>query len=233
MLLEARHEDAAALRAGESPAYLASDRQIHDELVTMLFTGSENPKNALLWALWLIAGEPAVKARMFAEIDAVLGDRPIAHGDVGRLAYTRQVFHEAVRLYPPGYAFGRRTTEPIQLGQTRIPAGCEILVSPYLLHCRAEVFPDPERFDPARFAPENEARIPRTAFLPFGAGARACIGGAFAMLQGPIVLATVRRRFDIALADSTPLEARATLTLRPRSELRLRLTARSASHVAA
>lgn len=232
VLFEARREDAAALRAGERPDYLASDRQLHDELVTMLFTGSENPKNSLLWALWLIAGEPGVKARLFEEIDAVLGDRAIVHDDVERLAYTTQVFKEALRLYPPGYAFGRRTTEDIQLGDTRIPRGSEILVSPYLLHRRPAWFPDPERFDPSRFSPENEAKLPRTAFMPFGVGARACIGGGFAMLEGPIVLATLLRRFDVSLADGAEIEARATITLRPKGDLRLRLSGRPRGHVA-
>lgn len=235
VLFEARREDAAALRSGTRPEYLTTDRQIHDELVTMLFTGSENPKNALLWTLGLIAERPDVRARMAAEIDAVLGERPLTYDDVARLSYTTQVFKEALRLYPPGYAFGRHTTQDIELRGTKIPAGSEILISPYLLHRREEWFPDPERFDPSRFDPARENQLPRTAFMPFGAGARACVGGGFAMLEGPIVLATLLRRFDVASmgsldgAPARPLEARATITLRPKGDLRVRLTAR-ASH---
>lgn len=226
VLFEARLEDAAALRAGERRDYLASDRQIHDEIVTMLFAGSENPKNSLCWTLWLIAAEPEIKARIFAELDAVLGDRPPTYDDVARLVYTTQVYEEALRLYPPGYAFGRRATREIQLGATTIPEGAELLVSPYLMHRREQWFPDPERFDPSRFDAASTSARPRTAYLPFGLGARACLGGSFAMLQGPLVLASLLHRFDVTHAEGAWVEARATITLRPHGDLLFRLARR-------
>ena len=131
----------------------------------------------------------------------------------------------ALRLYPPIYVFGRQATADVEIGRHFVPRGTVLLVSPFVIHHRAEVWPDPDRFDPDRFLPEAEAARPRCAYLPFSAGPRTCIGNLFALMEGPIVLATILRRLGLELTRDAEIVPDASATLRPKGGVPMRVTA--------
>lgn len=214
LLLEARDERGAPM----------SDRQIRDEIVTLFVAGHETTATALAWSLYLLARHPEAYRRVRAEVDA-LGGRPARFEDAPRLAYCLQVFKEAMRLYPPIYLFGRQSVEAVEVGGYALPRGTLVLICPYTLHRRPEIWPDPERFDPDRFTPAAEAARHRQAFLPFSSGPRICIGNHFALLEGPLVLATILQRVDLELLNPGPIAPDAFATLRPRGGVPMRVTA--------
>jgi cytochrome P450 len=181
-----------------------SDKQVRDEVITLFVAGHETTATSLAWCFYLLSRHPEVLARVVAEADAG-----------GELELTTRVFKEALRLYPPLVMFPRRTLEEVELCGTRLPPRTLVFVSAYAQHRRADVWPDPDRFDPDRFLPEVEATRPKGSYLPFSAGPRSCIGMHFAMMEGPIVLATLlrRHRFEIAAREIVEDDF---ATLRPR-----------------
>ncbi len=191
------------------------DRQVRDEAVTLFVAGHETTATALAWSFYLLARHPEHRARAQAEADA-LGDGPIGAWEPGRLPFLTQVFREALRLYPPLMFFARRSLEAVEIQGVALPARTITLVSAYALHRRAASFPDPERFVPERWTAEEEARRHRSAFLPFGAGPRVCIGLHFAMLEGPLVLAVLLRRHRFEIDPAATIEPDDFATLRPR-----------------
>jgi cytochrome P450 len=192
-----------------------SDRQLRDEAVTLFVAGHETTATALSWTFYLLAKHPAWRDRVQAEVDA-LPPGPVSFESAAQLGTTLRVFKEAMRLYPPVDLLARRTLEPVTLGGASAPARTIVFVSPWVVHRHAPTWPDPERFDPDRFLPEAEAARPRSAWLPFGAGPRICIGNHFAMLEGPIVLATLMRAATFEIDASRDIEPEAFATLRPK-----------------
>jgi cytochrome P450 len=212
MLLQTSYEDDGSFM---------SDLQVHDEAMTLFLAGHETTANALAWSWYLLAKHHASYARMRQELQTVLGGRTPTYADLQLLPYTLQVLKEAMRLFPPAPAIGREATRDIDLGGHRIPAGTTVIISPYALHRRPDNFPHPERFDPDRWTPENEARLPRHAYLPFGGGPRICIGNHFAMMEGHIVLATLAQRVTFELAGRQRVVPEPLITLRPRFGIRM------------
>jgi cytochrome P450 len=210
MLMEARDEE-----TGER----MSDRQLRDEVVTLFLAGHETTALSLSWTLALLSRHPEVGRRLRDELRTVLGGRLPTAEDVPRLTYTRMVLQEAMRLYPPAWNFGRTARCDVQLGGYPVPAGSLILVSPYVIHRNPRFWENPEGFDPERFSPENAPKIPRFAYLPFGAGPRQCIGNNFAMMEATLLLAVLWSRADLALVPGHELTPQPTVTLRPRGGL--------------
>lgn len=206
-LLTARDEDAGGARM--------TDKQVRDEAVTLFVAGHETTATALAWSFYLLARDPEARARAQAEADA-LGDGPIERWEPARYAYLTRVFREAMRMYPPVMMFPRRTLEPVTICGYRIPARTITLVSAYAQHYRSDVYEDPARFDPDRFLPEREAKRPRGSYLPFSAGPRFCIGTHFAMMEGPIVLATLLRRWRFEIDPVRTIVEDDFATLRPK-----------------
>jgi cytochrome P450 len=192
-----------------------TDTQVRDEVVTLFVAGHETTATSLAWALYLLSRHPDVLAAVVAEADA-FGDGPIDHFDPERLALTTRVFRETLRLYPPLMMFPRRSLEEVEIAGTTLPPRSLVFVSAYAQHYRADVWEDPERFDPGRFLPEREALRPKGSYLPFSAGPRFCIGMHFAMMEGPIVLATLLRRFRFEIDPSVTIVEDDFATLRPR-----------------
>ncbi len=217
-LLDARDEDGGAAM---------SDRQLRDEIVTLFVAGHETTATALAWTLYLLGREPAASARLQAEIDAL--DRPpTSASELRRLPYAQQVFKESMRLYPPVPVYEREVLEPITLAGHTYEPGSYCTVFPWALHHRPEVFPDPERFDPDRFSPEREEQMHRHAFIPFGAGPRVCMGNHFALLEGPLVLATMLKRARFEPLDAEPIGLHpVAATLRPIRPIRMRVHLRA------
>ncbi len=216
LLLRARDdEDGAAM----------SDKQVRDEVLTLFVAGHETTANALAWALMLACQHRDVYERLRDEALAV--GRTPTFDDLPKLPLALRVFKESLRLYPAVYLFGRVSITDTDLGEYRVPKGTVVLVSPFALHRRAEYWPDPERFDPDRFLPEREAKRPKTAFIPFSAGPRTCIGNHFALMEGPLVLATLLRHADFDLVDPRGAEPEPTATLRPKGGIAMKVTLRS------
>ena len=182
---------------------------------------------ALAWTWWLIDQHPDVQARMLAEAQRVLGDRDATSEDAAKLTYTQMVLKESLRLYPPASnLFRREVIEDVELGGYPVKRGSWIFLHPYLTHRDGRFFPDPLRFDPERFSPERAGEIPQGAYFPFGMGPRACIGESFAMIELPLVIATVAQRFRLHRdPTSRPVRAQALLNLRPRGGLPMRILA--------
>lgn len=191
-----------------------SDVQVRDEAATLFVAGNETTATALAWCFYLLAKNPEARARVQAEADAFGPDGP-TQAEPQALAYTTRVFKEALRLYPPILILTRRTLKPIELAGYALPIYTNLFVCPYTIHRQPELWPDPERFDPDRFLPEREAKRPRSAWLPFGAGPRVCIGGYFALLEGPIILATLMRRARFEIDPHRVIEPESFSTPRP------------------
>jgi cytochrome P450 len=217
LLLGARDEDTGAAMP---------DRQVRDEVLTLFVAGHETTATGLAWALWLLARHPAIYRALRAEVDAI--ERAPTADDVRRLPLALRVFKEALRLYPPVYIFGRVAIADVQVGPYLLPNGTVVLISPWALHHRAEIYPDPERFDPDRFLPAAEAARHRSAYIPFSAGPRTCIGNHFALMEGPLVLAQILRDWDLELIpgrEEVELDPQA--TLRPKGGIALRVRRRA------
>ncbi|HEX2419237.1 MAG TPA: cytochrome P450, partial [Micromonosporaceae bacterium] len=171
-----------------------AQRRLHDELVTLLLAGHETTASTLGWTFHLLDAHPEARERLRAEARDVLGDRPPCYEDLGRLRYTTMVLQEAMRLYPPVWILTRRARSDDEVGGYRVPAGSDVLISPYTLHRHPGFWRDPERFDPHRFDPDRAVDRSRYAYLPFGAGPRVCVGSQLGMLEASFVLAAVARR---------------------------------------
>tara|TARA_B100000609_G_scaffold5983_2_gene4658 strand:+ start:1074 stop:2456 length:1383 start_codon:yes stop_codon:yes gene_type:complete len=177
-----------------------NDRQLIDEAKTVLGAGYETTAVGLSWTLYILSQHPQVAERLAEEATSVLGDRLPTPEDVPKLVYASQVFREAMRLYPPVWAFARRAKEDDVIGGFDIPKGSIVFVGIRNIHRHADYWEHPLTFDPERFSPEQvEARrkLPsgRLAFMPFIAGQRKCIGDHFALTEGAIVLAMLGQRF--------------------------------------
>jgi cytochrome P450 len=214
MLLEAKDEQGNAM----------SDQQIRDEAMGLFLAGHETTANALSWTFYLLAKHPEVREKMEREIDA-LGRAP-DYDDLKALPYTLAVFKEAMRLYPPAYVLGRRPVHDVMIGDHRVSSTSIVMVNTIGIHHRADLWPDPYRFDPERFMGDREKQLPRCAYLPFGAGARVCIGNHFALMEGHVLLATIARRFRFALTSDQPVELEPLVTLRPKGGISMRASAR-------
>lgn len=203
-----------------------TDQQVRDEVMTLFVAGHETTSNALTWSCYLLARHPAIAERLAEQCRDVLGGRPPTFEDLERLPYARQVFLETMRLFPPAYIVGREATADVDLLGWQVPAGAMVVVNIYGLHHRADFFPDPERFDPDRFEGDREKTLEKGAFIPFADGARVCVGGHFALMEGQVVLAHLAQhlRFDTVEGPANPPIAR--VTLRPRDPITLAVSAR-------
>lgn len=202
------------------------DRQLRDEVLTVLLAGHETTANALTWSFYLLSRHPEEEARLEEEVDRVLGGRLPALGDLGGLPRTSMVVQEGMRLYPPGWLFGRSPSEDDEIDGYRIEAGSLVFLSPYVTHRHPDLWPDPDRFLPDRFAPASAAALDRFAYFPFGGGPRQCIGVAFANLEMQIVMASAVQRFRLRLAPDALVEIEPLVTLRPRHGMPMIASAR-------
>jgi cytochrome P450 len=201
-----------------------SDKQVRDEIITLFVAGHETTATALAWSLYLLGRHPEAYARARAEALPFAG-RSVGLADLPALGYCLRVFKEAMRLYPPVYFFGRQAIADVRLGEYDLPRGSIVLISAYAVHHRPEIWPDPERFDPARFEPAAEEARHRQAYLAFSGGPRTCIGNHFALMEGPIVLATILGRLDLELTSQAAIEPDTSATLRPKGGVPMRVKA--------
>jgi cytochrome P450 len=204
-----------------------SDTQVRDEILTIFLAGYETVGNALTWTWYLLTQNPEAAGKMYAEVAAVLGTgpnaRPATLADYPNLKYTEQVFAESMRLYPPAWAMGRRSTAPVTLGEYRIPPGAHFFFSQYVMHRSSEFWDDPLTFRPERHTPEAKATRPRFVYFPFGGGRRQCIGEGFAWMEGVLSLATIAQRWRLTFVPAYPVIPQAKITLRPKHPMIMRV----------
>jgi enediyne biosynthesis protein E7 len=217
MLTEARDKE-----TGEP----MEERQLIDEVLTLIVAGHETTASALNWTWYLLSQHRAAEARLHAEIDAAPERAAPGLAQMEALPYSGQVVNEALRLYPPGWLLSRRTIEADVLGGYPVAAGTNVLLPLYLLHRHPRFWKDPEAFSPERFAPEHEAERPRFAYMPFAAGPRHCIGESFALYEMLMHLYKVARRYRLTYVPERPLELEAQINLRTRFPLHMRLEKR-------
>ncbi len=191
------------------------DRQLRDEVMTLLLAGHETTAVALSWIIYLLSTHPEVARRLEAEVDEVLAGRTPAMADLAQLPYARMIIDEALRLYPPAYVIARWGHEPDQIGQWAIPANSSVLLIPFVTHRLPAFWDEPDRFDPERFTPENAAGRPRYAYLPFGGGPRQCIGNTFALVETQLILTMLVQRYRWTLVEGYEAAMEPLITLRP------------------
>lgn len=206
MLLVARDDDSGSQ---------LGDREVRDEVMTLLLAGHETTANTLTWTWYELGKNPDALTALAAEVQRVIGDRPVTTDDLPQLRWTAAVIDEAMRLHPPAYIVGREPVRDIELAGHVMPAGSVVAVNIRGIHRRADYYPDPLAFRPERMLPEAKKARPRHHFLPFGAGPRVCIGSHFALMEAQLLLATMVQHAGLRILsrDTAPEPL---ITLRPR-----------------
>ena len=217
MLMAVRYED-----NGEG----MGDEQIRDEVMSLLIAGHETTANTLSWLWYLLGQHPDVVTKIEGEVDSVLDGRSPTITDFPKLIYCNKVIKEAMRLYPSAWSISRRALADDDIGGYHIPEGAVVALSPYTLHRNPEFWPEPEKFDPERFTPAQEAARHRYAYVPFGAGSRKCIGDQFALMESIIILPMILQKFQLQLVPDHPIAEHALVTLRPKHGILMTATPR-------
>ncbi len=194
---------------------------LRDQVITIFLAGYETVANALIWTWYLLSEHPEVERKMHQELGQVLQGRAPTVDDVPKLKYLEAVLAESMRLYPPAWAMGRRARNDFSLGDYRLPAGTTVLVSQFVSHRDPRNFPDPLRFDPERFAEGGKNSFPKFTYFPFGAGARQCIGEAYAWTESLLVLATLAQKWRLRLVPGQRIEPQALITLRAKYGIKM------------
>jgi cytochrome P450 len=208
----------AAAYSGE-PDARTRWRVLRDELVTILLAGHETTASTLSWTWYLLSRHPEAAQAIRAEAREVLGDRAPGHEDLARLPYTTTVIQETMRLYPPVWGLTRKAVAADEIDGYRVPAGADVMISPYTLHRHPGFWPEPNEFRPERFATSAAVTTHRYAYIPFGAGPRVCVGSHLGMMEATLIAAMVARDFRFEIAANLRPEPEAMLSLRVRGGL--------------
>jgi cytochrome P450 len=211
LLLDAEDEEGAGL----------SDRELRDQVMTLLFAGHDTTTSTLTFLFYELARSPSEIAPLVSELDAVVGERPPTAAELtSGFPRLDMAVDETLRMYPPAWIGPRRSVEAFELHGVHVPAGVNVNYCSWASHHLAHVFPEPERFRPERFAPEAKAALPKGAYVPFGGGSRTCVGMRFGQLELKAIAASILRRFRLELVDpERPLSIRQMPTLSPRGGL--------------
>jgi cytochrome P450 len=206
-----------------------TDEQVRDQVLTLLFAGHDTTTSTIAFLFYELARQPEWAERLAAERDDVVGDHePDAAQLFGELPELGMAVDETLRLYPPAWIGPRRAAEDFVFGGYRVPAGLPVNYSSWASHRLPHVFPDPHSFKPERFAPEERAKLPKGAYVPFGGGPRICIGMRFGELEIRAIAAAILRRFRLDLEPGWQMRVRQMPTLSPRGGLPMRIRRRSA-----
>jgi cytochrome P450 len=195
-----------------------TDKQVRDEVMTLLLAGHETTANALVWSWYELGRNPDVLARVRQELAEVVGDRNMTVDDLPKLPFLLATIEEAMRLHPPVYMTGRQLIRDLEIGGHKIPEGSTLLIYIRGMHRRGDYFPSPLAFKPERMLPEAKKARPRHHYMPFGAGPRVCIGAHFALMEAQLCLGTMVQRAKLRPL-STHVVPEPLVTLRPRGGL--------------
>ncbi|MFL6820114.1 MAG: cytochrome P450 [Bradyrhizobium sp.] len=198
-----------------------SDEQLGDQVATMILAGHETTATALFWSLYLLALDPATQDKLAAEVAEVASSAP----ELERLKYTRAVIDETMRLYPPAFLIARAAAAPDTIAGMAVRKNDVVLIAPWLLHRHERLWRDPNAFIPERFMPPSPPPD-RFAYLPFGVGARICIGAHFALVESTLALAKIIGAFRVELLDEAPVMPVGVVTTQPNRSPSFRITRR-------
>lgn len=211
-----------AAQAGDTTGILTDD-QVRNEISNLFAAGYEVVGNTLCFTLYLIAAHPQVEAALLAEIRATLGDRPVTVADLAQMPVLERVLNESMRLLPATTVVARQVAEPVTVAGVAMRRNDVVMVAPWTLHRRPDLFPDPLVFDPERFGPERREMIPKHGFIPFSTGPRICLGSAFATLQMKVNLATILQQWRPSLLPDYTLSPVYRFNTRPDGGLPMRV----------
>lgn len=200
-----------------------SDREMRDDLMTLIIAGHETTAMAVSWSWYLLSRDGFAAGALREEAQRVLGDRQPNAADLRELTYAKQVVQEAMRLYPPFWTISRMAVKDDEIDGYRIPAKSTVMLCPYVTHRDPEVWDNPDKFDPDRFSTARSAGRPRFAYFPFGGGPRICIGANFAMMEATFVVAMAAQRFRMRLVPGQDVAPQPMISLRPRNGLLMTL----------
>ncbi|BBM87371.1 cytochrome P450 [Candidatus Uabimicrobium amorphum] len=192
-----------------------TDKQVLDEVFTLLVVGHETTATSLTWAFYLIAKHPHVQQKIEEELQRVIGQRNIEVEDIDKLTYTSNVVRETLRLYPPLWAIGRESIEDVQIGKQLIPKGVQVLMVQHVVHRDARYFDEPQKFLPERWENGFEKKIPKYAYFPFGGGPRVCIGNHYNMIESTLILAMAIQKFRVQILEDRGTALLPSITLQP------------------
>lgn len=204
-----------------------SDQEVSELFVTTLFAGYEAPSHALTWTFYLLKKHPEIEQKVLKEIAQALPDGSPTRDDVANLPYTRAVIAESMRLYPPIWVISRTIIEPYSCGGYTLPAGAEIFVSPYSMHRDPRYFPDPYEFNPDRWLNNQQESRHEYTYLPFGAGARRCIGERMAWPEMILTVATVMQNWDLTLENKKDVAPKLGFTYAPGKPIQMTIKRRT------
>ena len=196
-----------------------SDRQLHDEIMTLLMAGHDTLSTALAWTWYLLARHPDALKKVQEELDAELKGEPPTAQSIERLAYTRMVFKETLRLYPSAWAIHRFSEEPDEVDGFAVRKGSSVVLPVYVTHRHAACWKYPDAFYPEHFSKEESETRPRFAYVPFGAGEHVCVGAQLATIEGILILATILQKFTPTLKETAPVNPVVNFTLKPERDI--------------
>ena len=203
-----------------------TDKQLRDEMMTMLLAGHDTTALTLTYFWYLLSQHPDAEAKLQQEVDEVLGGKSPTAADARKLEYTDRVLQETMRLYPPVYTMFREPKVDVRLGGYRVPEGAGVMLPQWVVHRSERWYTEPEKFDPDRWLPERRKERPRFAYFPFGGGPRHCIGKQFSMLEAKLIVASVVQKFELDYLRDEPFSLRGSLTMHPREPMGMRLQSR-------
>jgi cytochrome P450 len=216
ILLQAQDEDGTHM----------NDRQLRDETITLFLAGHETTANTLSWTWWLLAQNPAVEKKFHEELDGVLAGRAPTVDDLPKLSYLGHVLTESLRLYPTAWGMARLAAEEHEISGYPVRTGYGVAFAQWVVHRDPRWFDAPQEYRPERWESGLAKQLPRFAYFPFGGGPRQCIGNTFALMEASVVLATIGQKFRFALTPRHKVEPLASITLRPKNGIQVRLEAR-------
>nr|WP_307814965.1 cytochrome P450 [Streptomyces clavuligerus] len=216
----ADHDGAAILDALMAENERASGRpldsvELRTEVIHLLVAGAEGPGASLAWLFHELSRHPDVERQLVEELDAVFGDGPLTVAGLAGLTFTRAVVKESLRVHAPTWLLTRRALKAVALGGHRIPAGGEVAFSLTALHRTAPQYDDPGRFDPARWLDGRTARLPRSAYMPFGTGRHRCVGDHFTLQVVLVCAVTIARRWRLVPCPGIRVRERPVALVRP------------------
>ncbi|PAX56532.1 cytochrome P450 [Brunnivagina elsteri] len=217
MMMNARDEDDGSQM---------SDKQLRDEITTLIFAGHETTANTLAWTWMLLSQYPEAQAKLQQEVKQVLGDRPPTFADLPALSYTSAIVKETMRLYPVVWNIIAETSRECEMGDYRIGADWTVISSPWVMHRSEAYFEQAELFKPERWEGDFEKKLPNGVYTPFGGGPRTCIGKSFALMEAALLLVAIAQKFEISLVPNQTIIPQATITLQPKNSIQVVLKQR-------
>jgi cytochrome P450 len=196
-----------------------SREELIDQIGVFFLAGHETTASVLTWTFFILSQQPETVRRMREEIDRVVGDSEVGFEHTKKLVFTRNVFRETLRLYPPITFIPRVAAEATVIAGRKVKRGAMIMIAPWTIHRNAAFWPNADRFDPDRFSPDREGEVKPGTYIPFGLGPRICVGAAFATVESSLILARLVRRYDFVALDAAAVQPAARLTTRPVREI--------------